>query len=180
MDFTTLHPIFLGGVLANNYALEKFLGLTPLLGFSKKEDKLLPLGLCVTLVTVLSALITWPLNSFVLAPLNLGALQLLCFVAVILILVWALGAVFKQPLGGFFPLIALNTAVLGLTVNTAALGFVETLLSALGVGLGFLVALYLMAGVQSRIQEQYVPKAFRGLPIALLAAAIVSMALLAF
>lgn len=180
MDVKTIVLLIVGAALANNLALERFLGLTPLLGFAKKEDKILPLGLAVTAVMLLSAAVTWPMQQFLLAPLGLEALQILCFAAVILILVYVLGLLVKKPLGAYFPLIALNSAVLGLSLSTAALGFGEAMLTALGSGLGFLAALYLMDAVQSRINEKYIPQAFRGLPAALLAAAIVSMALVAF
>ena len=87
-----------------------------------------------------------------------------------------------QSLGVYFPLIALNSAVLGVTVNniTDGFNFVESLVSALGAGLGFLLAMVVFSGLQGKIQEKYVPKAFRGLPIALLSASIVSLALFAF
>ena len=87
-----------------------------------------------------------------------------------------------KSLGVYFPLIALNSAVLGLAVNNIGAGynFVESLVAALGVGLGFMLAMFLFAGVQSRINEKYVPKAFRGLPVSLLTACIISLALFAF
>lgn len=180
MDVKTVILVILGGVLANNYALEKFLGLTPLLGWSKKGEKLLAMGLAVAVTTLLATAILWPLQNLVLAPLGLGFLQLLCAVVVVLALVYLLGALLKKSFGRFFPLVALNSVVLGMAVNAAELGYGEALLTALGVGLGFLAALYLMAGVERRIEQESVPTAFRGLPVTLLAAAIVSMALLAF
>jgi electron transport complex protein RnfA len=116
----------------------------------------------------------------VLAPLGLEFLSLLCAVAVILALVYLLGAIFKKSFGAFFPLVALNSVVLGMSVEAASLSYIEALLAALGVGLGFLAALFLMSGVERRIQPDRMPKAFRGLPGSLLAAGIISMALLAF
>ena len=91
-------------------------------------------------------------------------------------------AAFKKDLGVYFPVIALNSAVLGLAVNNAAdaLALGESILTALGAGLGFWLALAAFAAVRSKIRERYVPKAWRGLPIYLLTAAILSMALLAF
>lgn len=176
--------LVLAGVLANNYALEKFLGLAPFLGQASRGRKALGLGLAVTLVTVLTAAAAWPLQQLVLAPLGLGYLQTLAFAAVVLLavgLVQLCAGRLGRSLGLYFPLIALNSAVLGAAVNTAgAASLAEALLSALGVGLGFLAALLLMGGVLSRLDEQYVPKAFRGLPIRVLAAAILSMALVAF
>ena len=108
------------------------------------------------------------------------------FVALVLLVVYVVELVVKglmhQCLGVYFPLIALNSAVLGLALENGAKGysFGQSLAAALGVGLGFLAALLLMNGVQSRIEEKYVPAAFRGLPISLLAASIVAMVLVAF
>ena len=184
MTVKTVLLLILGGVVANNYALEKFLGLTPLLGFSGRDQKRLGLGLAVTLVTVLSAALLWPLQHLVLEPLALGYLQTLVYVAVVLIVLAVLDLIFRRdskPFGLWFPLLALNSAVLGAAVlNTAAGSFWECLFGALGAGLGFLLALYLLAGLRSRIEDDAVPKAFRGLPVELLAAAILAMTLVAF
>lgn len=186
MTVKSLLAILIGGVLVNNYAFKSFLGVTPLLGNSKCPRKCLVMGLCVTVVMLLTAAVTWPLQKFVLDKLNAGYLQTLVFTAVILLVVWLVELLAKRvcklSLGVYFPLIALNSAVLGLAVNnvTAGYGFVEALVSALGVGLGFLVGLLVFNGVQSRINEKAVPKAFRGLPVSLLAAAIISLALFAF
>ena len=133
-----------------------------------------------------TAAITWPVQNFVLAKLGLEYLQTLVFIALILIVVYLVDLVVKKLmhkcLGVYFPLIALNSAVLGLAVNnvTAGYNFLESLIAALGVGLGFMLAMFLFAGVQSRINEKHVPKAFRGLPVSLLAACIISLALFAF
>lgn len=168
--------LVLGFVLVNNYALSAYLGLTPMLGFAKRGEKLLALGLAVTAVTVLSSLILWLLRGLIPA-----ALQLLFAVTVILILVYALQLLCGKKLGIWFPVIALNSAALGLSLNLLkADSFLQVLLSALGVGLGFLLGLFLLSGVQTKLEEDQAPKAFRGLPLQILAAAIVAMALTAF
>ena len=117
----------------------------------------------------------------------LGAeyLETLIFVLVVLLVVYVLGAMFAKygkPVGAYFPLVALNSAVLGLAVNNITEGYtyVEALFAALGAGLGFVLAMVLFAGVKSKINERYVPKAFRGLPVMLLAASIISLAFYAF
>ena len=117
----------------------------------------------------------------------LGAeyLETLIFVLVVLLVVYVLGAMFAKsgkPVGSYFPLVALNSAVLGLAVNNITEGYtyVEALFAALGAGLGFVLAMVLFAGVKSKINERYVPKAFRGLPVMLLAASIISLAFYAF
>ena len=168
--------LILGGVLVNNYAFEKFLGVTPLLGYSRKENKLVALGLSVTVVMLLVAAIAYPVQA-ALVNSGLGYLRLLVFVVLVLLVVYLVELVVKglmhQCLGVYFPLIALNSGVKGYS-------FGQSLAAALGVGLGFLVALLLMSGVQSRIEEKHIPAAFRGLPISLLAASIIAMVLVAF
>ena len=184
MTFKAIVGIVLGAMLANNYALEKFLGAAPLLGWSTQEKKITVLGVSVTVAMVLTALIAGLVQTYVLDALSLGYLQTLVFAAIVLIVVYAMNAVakaaFKKDLGVYFPVIALN--VLGLAVNNAAdaLSLGESILTALGAGLGFWLALAAFAAVRSKIRERYVPKAWRGLPIYLLTAAILSMALLAF
>lgn len=174
--------IMLGGVLVNNYALEKFLGVGPVLGGRKYGSA--AMGFSVTAVMLLAAAVTWPLYRL-LVLLCAEYLETLIFVLVVLLVVYVLGAMFAKsgkPVGAYFPLVALNSAVLGLAVNNITEGYtyVEALFAALGAGLGFVLAMVLFAGVKSKINERYVPKAFRGLPVMLLAASIISLAFYAF
>lgn len=174
--------IMLGGVLVNNYALEKFLGVGPVLGGRKYGSA--AMGFSVAAVMLLTAAVTWPLYRL-LVLLGTEYLETLIFVLVVLLVVYVLGAIFAKsgkPAGAYFPLVALNSAVLGLAVNNIAEGYtyVEALFAALGAGLGFVLAMVLFDGVKSKINERYVPKAFRGLPVMLLAASIISLAFYAF
>ena len=174
--------IMLGGVLVNNYALEKFLGIAPVLGGRKYGSA--AMGFSVAAVMLLAAAVTWPLYRL-LVLLGAEYLETLIFVLVVLLVVYVLGAMFAKsgkPVGAYFPLVALNSAVLGLAVNNITEGYtyVEALFAALGAGLGFVLAMVLFAGVKSKINERYVPKAFRGLPVMLLAASIISLAFYAF
>ena len=166
----------LGFALVNNYALNSFFGLTPMLGFARKGEKILALGLSVTAVTVLSALILWLLRDLIPAY-----WQILAAVVVILALVYLLQLICGKKLGVWFPVIALNSAVLAMALRVAEPeGLLNVILMALGVGLGFLLGLFLLSGVQRRLEEEHVPKAFRGFPIQILAAGIVALALTAF
>ena len=172
----------LGGVLVNNYALEKFLGVGPVLGGRKYGSA--AMGFSVAAVMLLAAAVTWPLYRL-LVLLGAEYLETLIFVLVVLLVVYVLGAMFAKsgkPVGAYFPLVALNSAVLGLAVNNITEGYtyVEALFAALGAGLGFVLAMVLFDGVKSKINERYVPKAFRGLPVMLLAASIISLAFYAF
>lgn len=174
--------IMLGGVLVNNYALEKFLGVGPVLGGRKYGSA--AMGFSVAAVMLLTAAVTWPLYRL-LVLLGAEYLETLIFVLVVLLVVYVLGAIFARsgkPVGAYFPLVALNSAVLGLAVNNITEGYtyIEALFAALGAGLGFVLAMVLFDGVKSKINERYVPKAFRGLPVMLLAASIISLAFYAF
>lgn len=185
MTFKAIVGIVLGAMLANNYALEKFLGTAPLLGWSAQEKKITALGSSVTIAMVLTALIAGLVQTYVLDALSFGYLQTLVYAAIVLIVVYAMELVAKiggKSLGIYFPIIALNSAVLGIAVNNAAdgLNLGMSMLTAWGAGMGFWLALAAFAAVRTKIRERYVPKAWRGLPIYLLTAAILSMALLAF
>ena len=185
MTFKTLVGIVLGAMLANNYALEKFLGAAPLLGWSTQEKKVTALGSSVTIAMFFTATLAALVQEFVLEVHSLGYLQTLVYAAIVLIVVYAMELVAKiggKSLGIYFPIIALNSAVLGAAVNNAAdgLSLGVSILTAWGAGMGFWLALAAFAAVRTKIRERYVPKAWRGLPIYLLTAAILSMALLAF
>lgn len=168
--------LVLGFVLVNNYALTAYFGLTPLLGFASRREKILALGLSVTGVMLLASAILWLLRSLIPAW-----AQILCGVVVVLALVYLLQLLLGQRLGVYFPVIALNSAVLAIALQlTAADSIVTVLLSALGTGLGFLFGLFLLDGLEARIEDDQLPKAFRGLPIRVLAAAIIALAVSAF
>lgn len=185
MTFKAIVGIVLGAMLANNYALEKFLGAAPLLGWSTQEKKVTALGSSVTIAMFFTAILAALVQEFVLDVHSLGYLQTLVYAAIVLIVVYAMELVAKiggKSLGIYFPIIALNSAVLGIAVNNAAdgLNLGISMLTAWGAGMGFWLALAAFAAVRTKIRERYVPKAWRGLPIYLLTAAILSMALLAF
>jgi electron transport complex protein RnfA len=168
--------LVLGFVLLGNYALSAGLGLVPLLGFSARREKTLALALSVTGVTIVTAVLLWLLRGAIPA-----CFRILAAVAIVLALVYLLQLVCGKKLGLWFPLIALNSAVLGLALNVVeAESLLEVALSALGVGLGFGFALFLFEGIERRIESEHLPKAWRGFPIRILAAAIVALALTAF
>ena len=189
MTFKSLILILMSGVLINNYVLQKFLGICPFLGVSKKFDQASGMGIAVTFVMLCATAVTYPLQTFVLAPLKLESLQTIVFILVIAALVQFVELVLKKfipalhkSLGVYLPLITTNCAVLGVAINNVTDGynFVESMFSSLGVGLGFLFAMVLFAGVRSRIENCPSPKPFRGLPVTLIAAAIVSLAFYGF
>lgn len=181
----SLLVILLGGALVNNYVLQQYMGVCPVLGGAKDTRKAVGMGLAVTVIMVLAALVTWPLQTFVLEKLSIGYLQTLLFAVLIAAIVYLAEAVLKRlgkSLGAYLPVVLLNSAVLGVTIQNASAEytFLESLFAAIGAGIGFLAALLLFAGVESKIDEVHVPKAFRGLPVRLLAASILSLAVLAY
>lgn len=189
LEFKALVLILMGGVLVENYVLQQFLGICPFLGVSKKSDQAVGMGIAVTFVMLCATAATWPIYTYVLAELHLEYLQTIVFILVIAALVQFVEIVLKKfipalhaSLGVYLPLITTNCAVLGVTLNNITDGytFLESMISSLGVGLGFLLAMVLFAGVRSRISEQAAPKSFRGVPITLVAASIVALAFFGF
>ena len=187
--FKSLIIILLSSVLINNYVLSRFLGICPFLGVSKKIDQALGMGLSVTVVMLLATAATWPIQHLILEKTGLEYMQTIVFILVIATLVQILEIFLKRftpslhsSLGVYLPLITTNCAVLGVAINNISDGysFIESLVSSLGCGLGFLLAMILFAGMRSRIDETNVPKPFRGLAVTLIAASFLSLAFMGF
>ena len=187
--FKTLIVILLSSVFVNNYVLARFLGICPFLGVSKKLDQASGMGISVTAVMLLATAVTWPIQKFLLDPLGLGYMQTLVFILVIASLVQMAELLIKKfipalhkGLGVYLPLITTNCAVLCVAINniTDGYGFGESIVSALGCGLGFLLAMVLFSGIRSRIDESKVPASFRGLAVTLIAASFISLAFMGF
>ena len=183
--FKTLIVILMTSVLVNNYVL----GICPFLGVSKKLNQAVGMGVAVIFVMLLATLVTWPIQRFLLEPNDLGYMQTIIFILVIAALVQLVEIILKRyipslhkALGVYLPLITTNCAVLGVTINNINDGynFLESMVSSLGCGLGFLLAMVLFAGVRSRLETSNAPQSFKGLPITLIAAAIVSCAFFGF
>ncbi len=177
--------ILLSSVLVNNYVLSRFLGICPFLGVSKKIDQATGMGISVIVVMLLATAATWPIQKFILDPMGLGYMQTIVFIVIIASLVQMLEIFLKKfipslhaGLGVYLPLITTNCAVLGVAINNINDGynFLESMISSLGAGLGFLLAMVLFSGVRSRIDETKVPKPFRGIAITLVAASFLSLA----
>ena len=183
--FKSLIVILLSSVLVNNYVLNRFLGICPFLGVSKKLGQATGMGVSVTAVMLIATAVTWPIQYFVLEPLNLGYMQTIVFILVIAALVQMLELLLKKfspalhkGLGVYLPLITTNCAVLGVAINniTDGYNFLEAMVSSLGCGLGFLLAMVLFSGLRSKIDETQVPAPFRGLAVTLIAASFISLA----
>lgn len=185
----SLIVILMTSVLVNNYVLNKFLGICPFLGVSKKLNQATGMGLAVIFVMLVATAVTWPIQTYILNTLGLGYMQTIVFILVIAALVQFVEIVLKKfipslhkSLGVYLPLITTNCAVLGVTINNIKdeYTFIESMVSSLGCGLGFLLAMVLFSGVRSRLNSENIPKCFQGLPITLLAASLVSLAFFGF
>ncbi len=187
--FKVLIVILLSSVLVDNYVLSRFLGICPFLGVSKKLNQAVGMGVAVTIVMLIATAVTWPIQYYVLDVLKLGYLQNIVFILIIATLVQVLELVLRKispalykGLGVYLPLITTNCAVLGVTINNIldSYTFVESMVSSLGCGLGFLLAMVLFSGLRSRIDESNIPAPFRGLAVTLIAASFISLAFMGF
>ncbi len=181
--------ILFSAILVDNLVLSKFLGICPFLGVSKQLKTAMGMSMAVIFVLVLATAITWPIFTFLLAPLGVSYLQTILFVLVIAALVQITETFLKKSipalyraLGIFLPLITTNCAVLGVTILNIDndLTFLQSIVNALGGGLGFMLALFLFAGVRARVAKADVPKALQGLPITLISASLVSLSFFGF
>lgn len=189
-----LIAIFLAAILTENYVLNKFLGICPFLGVSKKVNTAVGMSAAVTFVMVLATAVTWPIYQYVLLPNDLAYLQTIVFILIIAALVQLVEIVLKKympplynSLGIYLPLITTNCAVLGVTMLViekgaadASFGYVQSLVNSLGAGIGFLVAMVLFAGIRERMESCDIPKSLKGLPITLVAASLVAVSFLGF
>ena len=185
----SLTIILLTSVLVNNYVLSRFLGICPFLGVSKKLNQACGMGMAVTFVMLMATAATWPIQYYLLDPNDLGYMRTIVFILVIAALVQLVEIILKRyipalhaSLGIYLPLITTNCAVLGVTINNINDGynFLESMVNSLGAGLGFLLAMVLFAGVRSRLESANPPKAFEGLPITLVSAALVDLSFFGF
>ncbi len=186
--------VFLAAILTENYILNKFLGICPFLGVSKKLDTAFGMSCAVTVVMIIATAVTWPIYTYVLYPNGLEYLQTIVFILIIASLVQLLEIVLRKympplynALGIFLPLITTNCAVLGVTMLVLekgaadpSFGYLQSLVSAFGSGVGFLVAMVLFAGVREKLELCDVPKFMRGLPITLVSASLVAVSFLGF
>ena len=189
MDNNSFFAILIGGLLVNNFVLSQFLGICPFLGVSKKLNGAVGMSLAVLFVMLMSTAATWPIYTYLLVPHELEYLQTIVFILIIAALVQLVEITLKRfipplhkSLGIYLPLITTNCAVLGVTILNIDKGydFWQSLVNALGAGLGFLLAMVMFAGVRERLESADIPKSLRGLPITLVAASIVSVSFLGF
>ena len=186
---TSLILIIISTALVNNVVLIQFLGICSFLGVSKQMKASLSLGCAVIFVITLSSAVASLLYTYVLAPLELTYLKTIVFILVIAALVQVVEMFIKKTspaiynaLGIYLPLITTNCAVLGVALTNVqdGLNFIQSVTAGFGTPVGFTIAIVLLAGIRSRIDEEAIPKPFRGAPMVLLSAALMSIAFMGF
>ena len=199
MDLKFLVGVFLAAILTENYILNKFLGICPFLGVSKKLNTAVGMSCAVTAVMVIATAVTWPVYTYVLVPNDFGYLQTIVFILIIAALVQLLEIIMRKympplynALGIYLPLITTNCAVLGVCIlniggsTTLANGMVieynllYSVLNGVFGALGFLLAIVLMAGVRERLESAHIAKPLKGFSISLIIAGLMSIAFMGF
>lgn len=184
-----LVALFVSAILVNNFVLYYFLGICPFLGVSKKIDSALSMGLAVTFVMTITSVVSWAINNWILIPNELDYLKIVSFILVIASLVQLVEMFIRkispplyQALGIYLPLITTNCAIMGLALLAALreYGFVEAVVFGVGSGLGFTLAIILMAGIREQLDLADVPEPLKGAGIALIVAGIMALGFMAF
>ena len=184
-----LFLIFISAILVNNFVLVRFLGICPLLGVSQRIDKAVGMGLAVIFVMTLSSIGTHLIYTFILVPLDLVFLEYVSFILVIAFLVQFVEIVLRKQtptlykaLGIYLPLITTNCAILGLALLNVIkdYNFIQCVVFGLAAGIGFTIAMVIMAGIREKLEFADVPKSLQGIPMALIVAGLLSMAFLGF
>lgn len=184
-----LFLMFIAAIFVNNIVLAQYLGLCPYLGCSKEKSVSIGMGAAVIFVAFMATAITYPIQKFVLEPMGLGYLQTIAFILIIASLVQFVEMFLKKmapplyaALGIFLPLITTNCAVMGITllVQRNELSYVTSLFFALASGLGFMLALVILASIRERMEISRVPMAMKGTPIGLVMAGLMSLTFFAF
>jgi electron transport complex protein RnfA len=184
-----LLTLFLSAAVINNYVFSRYLGLCVFFGVSQHRDTAVGTGVTFTLVMTCSGILSWAVFQFILKPLSLGFLQILVFIGLVACLVQALDTILRKinpvlfkKLGVYLVLITVNCIILAVPLMIADRNFslAESFFFALGAGLGFALALYLMANVRERLAVARVPVSFQGLPIAFIVCGLFALAFMGF
>lgn len=184
-----LAKILLVAMLVNNIILMRFIALCSYIGMTNDVGQSIGMGFAVTFVTVLATAATWPIYHFILVPLNLVFLKILVFILVIASLVQLVEFYLKKNIPGLYaamgiylPLITTNCAILAVTFENIDFGynFLQSIVYAIGVSAGYLLAMILLAGVRSRIKTSPVPKFLQGTPILFISTSLIGIAFMGF
>jgi electron transport complex protein RnfA len=181
---------FLSVVLVNNFVFTKFLGTCPYLGVSGRIDSAFGMGLAVTFVTAMSGTLTWLVDFYILTPLGLEITRYICYIVVIAGAVQLVEMYVRKfvpslydAFGIFLPLISTNCVILGICLFISIWGInnlLEVVVASAGAGIGFTVAICIMAGIREELILADVPACFRGAPITLITAGLLTLAFMGF
>ena len=167
--------------MIDNVILSRYFGICSFVGVSNKVKSAVGMGLAVTFVTIMAALVCWPIYNFILVPAGMQYMETIVFILVIASLVQMVGFFIKKKspalyksLGIYLPLITTNCAVLGVCSGNVGYDFGYAMANAIGTSLGFLLVIFLYACIRVRLEGSSVPKAFKGVPIALIVAGLMA------
>ena len=195
MDLGNLFVIVIASIFINNFVLARFLGICPYIGVSRRLDSAVSMGIAVTFVMTMASAVTWLIYTYLLAPetnvwgVDLIFLRTIAFILVIAALVQLIEMIIQKTsaglykaLGIYLPLITTNCAILGVTVLNIEEGyrFIESLIHGFSAGVGFTLALVLMAGLREKYELAEIPKSMKGAPIAFITAGLMAIAFLGF
>lgn len=204
METQSLMVIAIVSIFINNFVFSRFLGICPYIGVSKSLDSAVGMGLAVVFVMTLASMVTWLINAFMLQPTDTNIFYLLfsleeppdlvylktiAFILVIASLVQFVEMVIQkvspalyQSLGIYLPLITTNCAILGVALLNLDnnYNFIQSIFHGFAAGIGFTLALVLMAGIREQLDMAPIPKALRGIPIAFIMAGLMAIAFLGF
>ncbi len=190
MDYIVrLVLIAITAALVNNFVLVRFLGICPFLGVSQKIKSAVGMGMAVSFVMGMASALTWMVQKWVLEPLAIGFMQTIAFILVIAALVQFVEMVLKKTnpalyraLGVYLPLITTNCAVLGVAILNieSSYDLLESVVSGVFGGVGFTIAIILMAGIREKLENAQIPDSMKGFPITLVAAGLMAIAFMGF
>lgn len=180
----SLITIFFTSILIENIILTKFLGLCPFLGISNKKEGAISMGIAITTVMIITSFITYLIYHFLLIPYDVEYLKIIVFILVIASVVQIMEILIRKFLpriydlfGIYLPLITTNCAILGVVLlnTTQDYNLIESLVFALGSSMGYMLVLYIFSNIRERLEDSPIPKAFKGIPIALITAGIIAI-----
>lgn len=184
-----LITIFISMAIINNFIVARFLGLCPFFGVSKKLREAISMGGAVTFVMLIASVSTWVITNYILIPLDVLYMRIVVYILVIATLVQIVELIIKRTnltlynaFGIYLPLITTNCAILGITLINfrESYSFIESVVAALGGGIGFAFILTVMSGIREKLELADCPKAMKGLPVAIFVAMLLGLAFFGF
>ena len=184
-----LITIFISMAIINNFIVARFLGLCPFFGVSKKLRDAISMGGAVTFVMLIASVATWVITNYILIPLDVLYMRIVVYILVIATLVQIVELIIKRTnltlynaFGIYLPLITTNCAILGITLINfrESYSFIESIVAALGGGIGFAFILTVMSGIREKLELADCPKAMKGLPVAIFVAMLLGLAFFGF